>query len=278
MEFLKHHCRVCGKLFGNKTKYDCKKYSRILEVFEIDPTSDSDDVHPEAFCNTCYLTAKRTPRTKQIRNPVKWLPHSDVHCAVCDERCKGGRPKKLSSCGRPSLLHTHIRSVACDLPKFTLEQVVDETYIENIKCSICKSAINNPIEVLPCKSLICCSCLLLHLDKEMTTFHCPGCSEQHDSNNPTFSRLSPVAEKMLNNMVVNCEKCYRPVKLSISNKNCDHHEDLRCSKLTELVDRPIEAEPTDIEKHVATNVVTRLLHHNDNMVVKLPTGGQVSQL
>ena len=80
---------------------------------EINPTSDSDDVHPEAFCNTCYLTAKRTPRTKQIRNPVKWLPHSDVHCDACDERCKGGRPKKLSSSVWPTIIAPYAYSFCC---------------------------------------------------------------------------------------------------------------------------------------------------------------------
>ena len=35
---------------------------------------------------------------------------------------------------------------------------------------------------------------------------------------------------------------------------------------------PLEAQPI---KQVATNVVTRLLHHSDSRFVTLPTGGQL---
>ena len=165
---------------------------------------------------------------------------------------------------------THVRTVVCSLPPFSLSQVVNKTYyIESITCTLCKSAVCEPVQVMPCKSLMCCSCLLCHLDKELDTFECPGCSEKHDNNTSSFSKLSPVAEKILSNMMVKCEKCYKPIKLLISKKSCDHHGDLSCSNLMEVVSLPLDVQPTIIKKQVSTNVVTRLLHHNDNTIVML---------
>ena len=37
LEFLKLHCRICAKRSG-KDKYDCAKYTTILEVYGLDPT------------------------------------------------------------------------------------------------------------------------------------------------------------------------------------------------------------------------------------------------
>jgi hypothetical protein len=77
-------------------------------------------------------------------------------------------------------------------------------------------------------------------------------------------------------MIVTCTNCSRHVKLS-SNGRCDDHVNNETS-LTEVVMRPLEATPTTLEKQVATNVVTRLLHQNsENISLTLPriTGGQV---
>ena len=130
-QFLNSHCRVCGKTFGKKTRYTCSKYLTILEGLGIDPANDNDDIHPGSFCNSCYLTAKRLPHSsskiRPVRAHVEWLAHSDSYCQICDGQCKGGRPKKSSSGGRPSLLTTHINFVACKLPAFSLSQIVDET-------------------------------------------------------------------------------------------------------------------------------------------------------
>ena len=128
-------------------------------------------------------------------------------CHICDDMSKGGRPKKSSSGGRPSHLKTHIQSVACSIPPFSLTQVVDDTYIESITCRLCKCAINDPVEVLPCKSLICCSCVIAHLEKWKDAFTCPRCGESHECTSSSFSRVSPMEEKMIKNMMIKCNKC-----------------------------------------------------------------------
>ena len=279
-QFLNNHCRVCGKLFGKNTIYPCGKYASVIELFGVDPTKDDEEVHPGSYCNSCYLTAKRASRSGSvtthnhpIRTCVEWIPHDDNHCDVCDVLSKGGRPKKSKSGGRPSLLTSHIRSVACSFPSFSLYQVIDKSYIDNITCHLCNVAVNEPIEVLPCKSLICCSCLLSHLKNLMGTFCCPGCDENHVLVPSSFSKMSQVAEKMMKNMIVKCNKCYRPVKLSISQNPCSQHTD---ESLLQLVSHPLESMPTTFEKQIATRVITRLLHHNDSTVLSLPTGGKVS--
>ena len=264
-QFLDNHCRVCGKPFGKKTRYSCSKYHSIVEVFGVNYNDNNEEVHPESFCNNCYMTAKRvlhSAKNHPIPACVEWLPHDSSYCHICDGQ-RRGRPKKSTHPGgRPSFLTTHICSVASSIPTFTLSQVIDKSYINNITCSLCNSAVCEPVKVLLCKSLICCSCLLGHLDKDSDMFHCPGCSEEHTNTQSSFTKMSPIAENMINNMIVKCNKCYQPVKLSISRKPCDHHAiERECCNLIEAINRPLESPPTTMEKQVASSVVTRLLHH-----------------
>lgn len=150
----------------------------------------------------------------------------------------------------------------------------DKTYIESITCKLCNSSLRDPVEVLPCKSLLCCSCVLKV--KALESFNCPGCSESHELIASSFSRMSPVTEKMIKNILIKCNKCNQIIKLSQSQESCDQHGSV-CLNLKEVTCRPLEAEPTSLEKQAATNIVSRMLHYSDNALVKLPTGGTVSE-
>ena len=280
LDYLTNHCRVCGKIFGKRTQYNCRKYSIILMILGVDPSDDSEDVRSTSFCNGCYLKAKRASSnsTQKYHGP-EWLPHSDSFCIVCDEKSKGERPKKLTSNGRPSLLRTHILSIACRLPRFTLQQVVDISYNENITCNKCNSAVNDPVEVLPCKTLVCASCILAHLNKDILTFNCPGCLEEHNNDTSSFSQLSPVVEKMLLNMIVKCDKCYQKVKLSNINESCACHKDHESlNTLTAVATQPLEASPTQLEKQVTTNVLSRLFHQSNSSIITLLSKRQESTI
>ena len=283
LDFLNRHCRVCGKRLG-RDKYDCTKHSTILKVYGLDP-SDEPCVKPPFFCANCYALAKWYFSTgkKPYRVPVEWFPHNDGFCSVCDEKCKGGRPaKKLkSNAGSPSFLHQHIHSIACEIPTISLSQVVDTACGGDITCTSCKSAVKNPVEILPCKSLICCECSL-GLISGSSEFTCPGCSESHKSSTTSFTSLSAIEEKMIKNTLVECEKCMRTIPLSSIDKSCGQHDSWltlgsgSSATLTDIVNQPLEAEPTTLEKQVATNIVTRLLHQTgQKRVVTLPTGGRV---
>ena len=276
-QYLDNHCRFCGKPFGKQTRYSCTKYASIVELFGVDHTCDNPDVHPTKFCNRCYSAAMRTKHSTKctsLSTSVEWFPPNDI-CAVCDGQHRG-RPKKLRHPGgRPSNLEAHIRSMSSHrIPRFSLSQVVNKTYIDSLTCKLCKSGVCNPVEVLPCKSLTCCSCLLGHVSKDMDTFHCPGCSEDHSCVESSFTNISPVAEKMILDILVKCEKCLQAVKLCTIKTPCEQHiqGNIECS---DVLSRPLESQPTAMEKKMASNVVTRLLHQNNDTVVTLPTGGQV---
>ncbi len=129
---------------------------------------------------------------------------------------------------------------ACKIPHFKLSQIQDETRIEDITCGLCESAVNIPIEILPCKCLVCCNCCLGLLTQ--MSFHCPGCSKVHDVSVSSFSRLSPIVENMLYKMMVRCECCLKNVRLELSDKGCDLHVGERDNPVTleEVVNLPLD--------------------------------------
>ena len=100
-----------------------------------------------------------------------------------------------------SLAHT--KSVALPVPSFTLAQVLDENYKDEITCSCCKGAIQTPVEILPCKSLYCCNCALSLATS--SSFTCPCCSCMHQSIDSTFTKPSSIVEKMINSLSVKCD-------------------------------------------------------------------------
>ena len=140
--YLDSHCRVCGKAFGKHTKYLCINSLTTLEALGIDTTNDQENIHPNSFCNSCYLISKCVSHSSSTRPKIMWSKHDDNHCTVCDIMCKGGRRRKTTS-GRPTLLTQHIRSVACHFPPFTLHQIIDQTYSCSVTCIICGIAGEN---------------------------------------------------------------------------------------------------------------------------------------
>uniref|UniRef100_A0A1X7TM11 RING-type domain-containing protein n=1 Tax=Amphimedon queenslandica TaxID=400682 RepID=A0A1X7TM11_AMPQE len=145
-----------------------------IKSLGVDLSSDSPEIHPQYFCNYCYLTAK------------KHLPHSETSCTVCDVKHKEGRPMKSSSCW-PSAISTHITSVALPIPSFTLDQLVDNNYKDDVTCSSCKAAVQKPVEVLPCKSLYCCKCALSLTFS--SSFTCSSCLSIHESIDSSVQNL-----------------------------------------------------------------------------------------
>ncbi len=170
-DFLKNHCRVCGKRLG-RTNYICEKFSSILTSLGVNNLRSTDDtIHPPSFCNLCY------------------------------SKCKGGRHKKISSGGRPSLLQAHIQYVSTDLVhQFKLSQIMDNTCMKYIRCASCQYEVNRPVEILPCKTRMCYSCCLDVIAE--SHFDCKGCPDKHVVTTGTFSQLSPMAEKTINDMHV----------------------------------------------------------------------------
>ena len=276
-EFLRTHCRVCSKVLG-KTKYNCCKYLSLLEHLGVNPTHDSSDVHPDSFCNGCYLIAKNISDSGEktfTQTPIEWLPHDDTLCFVCDVRCKGGRPKQKHPRGRSSHIQQHIKSIAAKLiPHFSLSQLADERYKDDVTSSSCGLAANNPIEILSCKILLCSSCCISLATQP--SFSCPGCSCHHDSTASTFTRPSCIVEKMFNEMTVTCKKCKCQVKLESIGKACVCHQQSHHLPLKEA--NQSQVTPTNIDKQEAVKVVSRMLRESESGTLTVPTGGRVSLL
>ena len=274
LDFLSNHCRVCSKVLG-KSKYSCSKYTQVLSLLGVDIGSDNSHIHPENFCNSCYMTAKRITKSEgqpSSQTVTEWLPHDDTFCFVCDVHCKGGRPRKTSSGGRPTKLQQNIRTVALKFPTFKLSQVVDESWKTHITCTSCRLAANNPVQIIPCRSLLCSSCTSGLISQ--ATFECPGCSSQHISSSSTFTNLSSLEEKMFRDLMVKCEKCNGTVKLEHTENDCAHHHSDSMT-LRDVLNQPLEEEPSKLEKRAAIKVVSRILHQNESTTCTLSTGGRV---
>ena len=113
------------------------------------------------------------------------------------------KPKKTSSGGRPTQLQQHLRRVSLMVPCFNLSQVVDESLKPLVTCTSCHLAAKNPLQLFPCRSLLCYSCSGELTSQEM--FQCPGCSDHHISLSTTFSNLSSLEEQMFNNLMIKCQ-------------------------------------------------------------------------
>ena len=269
IQFLQAHHRVCGKRLERVT-YSCTNHRSLLQtVYGLDTTTDDSDTHPPSFCNQCYGTAKLTSSTD--RGPIQWSPHSETFCFICDVKQKGGRPKKRKShyTGRPSSLSQHIITVTCQLPSFSQSQVMSEAIRADLTCTSCHSEIKNPVELMPCKSLVCSTCSLRLIDTASNTFVCPGCTLTHKCTTSSFTALSPIEERTIKDSVVKSYQCYRTVKLSSLDKTCDdHRQTSNDTTLSDIINRSMDSEPTALEKQVATSVVTRLLNHTDSYLQK----------
>ena len=265
-EFLRAHCRVCGKGFGKSYKFNCNKHQELLEHYGVDPTVEDDLVFPDSFCNSCYLTAKKTRASGEklsSRKPMDWPPHDpNSTCFMCDELCKGGGRKRKVSTGRPTLLQQHLQSLHSRILHFDLSQVVTEAAKHKVTCDQCTMAANKPVEIVPCGAIVCYSCSVL-LARTQPTFNCPKCSASHDSAAQSFTRPSYKIENLFNELLVKCGKCQCEVKLESVEEGCAYHEQQQSLR-------------TSLEKQAAMKVVSRMLRENDSGTLTVLTGGRVS--
>uniref|UniRef100_A0A1X7TX35 Uncharacterized protein n=1 Tax=Amphimedon queenslandica TaxID=400682 RepID=A0A1X7TX35_AMPQE len=115
-----------------------------------------------------------------------------------------------------------MKSVALPIPSFTLAQLVDNNYKDNVMCSSCKEAVQKPVEVLPSKCLYCCNCALSLAFS--SSFTCSSCSCIHESIDSTFTKPSSIVEKMINGLYVRCNICGINVKVELLEADCHTHK------------------------------------------------------
>ena len=254
--YLDTHCRVCTKSLG-RVNYACKYNQSLMSSIGIDPTSEDATVQPSKYCHCCHV--KLTSASKI--SPIKWKLHSDESCLVCDVYCKGGRPKKRCSTGRPTLLQSHIKSAAAATPHFTLSQIADKRCVANVTCCSCNSVLNGSIELMPCKTLLCSSCCTLLAVSP--SFNCPGCLCQHHSTTDTFTKPSSLIKKMINEMRVVCKKCSSMVNLELLTQDCSLHQ-------------KAASKETQSNNKMAIKVVSQLIKDSDGSTITVSTGDRVS--
>lgn len=99
--FLQSHCRACGKGFGKAYKFNCLKHKELLGYFGVDPVIDNSLVCPESFCNSCYLTAKKTRASgnkESSRKAMDWFCtqcRGHMLCVWCAVQRRWGKTKSF---------------------------------------------------------------------------------------------------------------------------------------------------------------------------------------
>jgi hypothetical protein len=95
MEYHKNElgkvCRVCGKRMS-KAKGRSRSFlvaqhiQGLAEVFSIDATSDSEDIHPLSFCLSCRSFmgswCTRKGGAPAVGRVYTWVRHTDPDCVV----------------------------------------------------------------------------------------------------------------------------------------------------------------------------------------------------
>ncbi len=72
-----------------------------------------------------------------------------------------------------------------------------------------------------------------------STFNCPSCSREHQSAISTFCKPSSIVEKMMNEMIVTCDKCNNSVKLECIEKECKYLQDNQNRNLIDVIGQPL---------------------------------------
>ena len=83
-EQLVKHCRVCRKVVKGYAHSVKKEHKNLLAVVSINTSQDSKEVHPNLFCNSCYLTLWQMQAAELSSNvrqtalcPFQWVPHQE---------------------------------------------------------------------------------------------------------------------------------------------------------------------------------------------------------
>lgn len=305
---------MCGKRL-NKAKGRDRSYiveekkEELVQVFGLDTSTDSPDIHPYKFCHSCmvYIRSwKQRGGGQQSQSRVyMWTPHNEPECTVskfiltllvvlpvcqvCEHfrtLATGGGRAATPKIGRPktSTLETAAAIAAMAPPSFFPHSlpVSDFPTTNTHTCIICMNTLDQPIELL-CGSLVCLCCI----DKWLTSRRedCPCCISLLHNH---ARRPSRVTMDVLGSQLVECPRgCNRTVQLRMYTQHHQSHcqsffEHSTCSPsrttISDILDRKTEP-TTQAEQRVARNIIKRLMaESNDSQVLQVPTGGQVNKI
>lgn len=293
-EALSTLCRICAKsIKRHRVTYKCCEYTELIRtVFKVNALEDDASIHPHNFCHYCYLTIQHAivaPGQKYTHtvSVYTWEPHTS-DCNTCNQVQqikKGGRPQKRKR-GRPKqdggyrTIIKFIRSVTP--PSYWPNEVRWSPVLEPrsasvsaITCPICLDIVDQPMELIPCNSHICstCLCSALEASKEPS---CPCCYTDHLSDSSTIRPVTPIVNNLIINTIFTCPSCNRYVTL----ENVIPHHNSACKNIASCPPLSISSilstsnnHPlTQTECRLTTNLVRRSLK---NGILQVETAGQV---
>ncbi len=262
---LERLCRVCGKsLLASKgkraTKYLCSENaSELSDTFDLDISSDNPYIHPQCYCHSCRNIIYFNKRAKANKTEYKptslqiheWVDHNEL-CSVCTATLKTGRPKKPVRAGRPpnispQAIIKHIKAIAAnslipDMDSANIINVPDE-----LKCCLCSSLLDKPIELTTCQKYACAECCCLSIQKD-DSLSCPCCGTDHVAD---FDTVRPPPEAIL--------AFIRSLNTSIIH----------------VLKKPSDVPLTPVEKKLQASLVTRSLQSEPSQTLQVQTRGQV---
>lgn len=313
---LRSLCRVCAGKLG-RVSYSCTdcateqgsstSHSKLLRLcLGCNIELDDPQIHPPRFCNSCYLSMKRVRESKENgtvnRTSLKlfeWSMHQVEGCTTCElvqQRRRGGRPPKKPKIPKlcPTLLAQHIRAIAgaqhrCSLPletsRFFPPAASTHLSIDDFVCKHCKNVVNGPVE-LPCKENICSECCIDLLRSNINDLTCLCCKQQHPLTPPTFQAPSPLTAKLLNQLVIRCDRrlCTKTVHLQDLKEHIESGCSSKCTTaasatltVEQILDQPIGIPPTRVEVETAGYLVRKIIQQTRDPSISLPTGGCVRE-
>ena len=238
-----------------------------------------------------YHTMKKGELYKHRRQVSQWTPHTDNVCELCSHiriqlNPKGGRKKKKKIAGRPKrdsnrALMTHVMRTApaAWCPEGTSFAQSEELPLLNLKCAVCKDILLRPLEIATCSSLVCCQCLIKHLETA-EDLQCPCCSRHDLKDFSTVRAPTPYFLKILSAVKVVCNKCGTDVsQREYHSHSCSSHTCQASPELTvdEILQKSPDAPLTAVEEELQCHLVKRALTQTTRSSIKIKTGGQVKQ-
>ena len=167
----------------------------------------------------------------------------------------------------PKVLLQYLQSMASpnSSEQPTPQSDTSDFLAERLHCPICTFILNRPVEI-SCGAVVCldCCCKWIQFTPSLS---CP-CCYSHSLNSSTIHPASPLIVSIVEGLLTNCR---RKQYLGESTLNMTIQDVL--SKPTTSPATPAELKVTG---HLVRKIITSDTKHQG--VVKVPTGGQVSEI